>query len=144
MNDEKQVSLPFFGIPRLFPYLKQYRVKIFCMILLGAISSAMDAAYPLFNRYALNHFIGEMTLNGIEIFAALYVFLLLVQGVINYVSSVECGKVEMSVDRDLRNDAFDHLQTLSFSYFNRNSVGYIHSRVMSDLCDRSSCRHAHN
>ena len=132
MNDEKQVSLPFFGIPRLFPYLKQYRVKIICMILLGAISSAMDACYPLFNRYALNHFIGEMTLNGIEIFAALYVSLLLVQGVINYVSSVECGKVEMSVDRDLRNDAFDHLQTLSFSYFNRNSVGYIHSRVMSD------------
>ena len=131
-HDEKQVSLPFFGIPRLFPYLKQYRVKIIFMILLGAISSAMDACYPLFNRYALNHFIGEMTLNGIEIFAALYVSLLLVQGVINYVSSVECGKVEMSVDRDLRNDAFDHLQTLSFSYFNRNSVGYIHSRVMSD------------
>ncbi len=132
MSDEKQVSLPFFGIPRLFPYLKQYRVKIIFMILLGAISSAMDAAFPLFNRYALNHFIGEMTMNGIEIFAALYVSLLLVQGVINYVSSVECGKVEMSVDRDLRNDAFDHLQTLSFSYFNRNSVGYIHSRVMSD------------
>ena len=62
-HDEKQVSLPFFGIPRLFPYLKQYRVKIICMILLGAISSAMDACYPLFNRYALNHFIGEMTLN---------------------------------------------------------------------------------
>ncbi len=132
MNDENQVSLPFFGIPRLFPYLKQYRVKIFCMILLGAVSSAIDAVYPLFNRYALNHFIGEMTLNGIEIFAVLYVALLLGQGVINYISSVECGKVEMSVDRDLRNDAFDHLQTLSFSYFNRNSVGYIHSRVMSD------------
>ena len=38
----------------------------------------------------------------------------------------------MSVDRDLRNAAFNHLQTLSFSYFNRNSVGYIHARVMSD------------
>ena len=38
----------------------------------------------------------------------------------------------MAVDRDLRNAAFDHLQTLSFSYFNRNSVGYIHARVMSD------------
>ena len=38
----------------------------------------------------------------------------------------------MSIDRDLRNKAFNHLQTLSFSYFNRNSVGYIHARVMSD------------
>ena len=132
MNKEKNAGLPFFGIPRLFPYLKQYRFRIIGMILLGAASSAIDAAYPLFNRYALNHFIGLMTLNGIEIFTVLYVSLLLIQGVINYVSAVECGKVEMSVDRDLRNDAFNHLQTLSFSYFNRNSVGYIHARVMSD------------
>ena len=28
--------------------------------------------------------------------------------------------------------AFNHLQTLSFSYFNQNSVGYVHARVMSD------------
>ena len=132
MNEEKQAHLPLFGIPRLFPYLKPYRVKIICMILLGAISSGMDAAYPLFNRYALNHFIGGMTLAGIGPFTCLYVSLLIFQGVINYVSSVECGKVEMSVDKDLRNDAFNHIQTLSFSYFNRNSVGYIHARVMSD------------
>ena len=132
MNEEKQAGLSLFGIPRLFPYLKPYRVKIICMILLGAISSGMDAAYPLFNRYALNHFIGGMTLAGIGPFTCLYVSLLIIQGIINYVSSVECGKVEMSVDKDLRNDAFNHIQTLSFSYFNRNSVGYIHARVMSD------------
>ena len=132
MNEEKHSGLPLFGIPILFPYLKPYRVKIICMILLGAMSSAIDAAYPLFNRYALNHFIGEMTLAGIELFTLAYISLLIVQGVINYVSAVECGKVEMSVDKDLRNDTFNHLQTLSFSYFNRNSVGYIHARVMSD------------
>ncbi|MDR9824736.1 ABC transporter transmembrane domain-containing protein, partial [Vibrio sp. FNV 38] len=39
---------------------------------------------------------------------------------------------EVRVNRDLRAAAFNHLQTLSFSYFNQNSVGYIHSRVMSD------------
>jgi ATP-binding cassette subfamily B protein len=38
----------------------------------------------------------------------------------------------MRVDRDLRNAAFNHLQTLSFSYFNQNSVGYIHARMISD------------
>ena len=41
-------------------------------------------------------------------------------------------KTENQVNRDLRAAAFSHLQTLSFSYFNQNSVGYIHSRVMSD------------
>jgi ATP-binding cassette subfamily B protein len=43
-----------------------------------------------------------------------------------------CGQVEMSMDRDLRNASFNHLQELSFAYFNQNNVGYIHARVMSD------------
>lgn len=37
------------------------------------------------------------------------------------------------MDRDLRNDTFSHLQQVSLSYFNRNNVGYIHARVMSDI-----------
>ena len=41
-------------------------------------------------------------------------------------------KLEMYVGRDMRRAAFNHLQTLSFSYYNQNSVGYIHSRVISD------------
>ena len=133
MNEnEKQKRLPFFGIPKLFPYLYPYRFRIISMILLGGVSSAIDAAYPLFNRYALDHFVGERTLRGIQWFVALYLILLFGQGIINYVSSVSCGKVEMMLDRDLRNDAFSHLQTLSFAYYNANSVGYIHARVMSD------------
>ena len=133
MNEnEKQKRLPFFGIPKLFPYLYPYRFRIISMILLGGVSSAIDAAYPLFNRYALDHFVGERTLRGIQWFVTLYLILLFGQGIINYVSSVSCGKVEMMLDRDLRNDAFSHLQTLSFAYYNANSVGYIHARVMSD------------
>ena len=34
--------------------------------------------------------------------------------------------------KELRQTGFTHLQTLSFSYFNQNSVGYIHARLMSD------------
>ena len=134
MNEklDEQVRLRFFGIPRLLPYLKPYRGMMIAMILMGALSSAIDALYPLFNRYALDHFIGGSTLQGLVPFIIAYLALLLGQTVINYISTYDCGKVEMYVNRDLRNTAFNHLQTLSFSYYNQNSVGYIHSRVMSD------------
>ena len=131
-EEEKNIKLPFYGIPRLFPYIKPYRGRMVVMVLLGAATSAIDAAYPLFNRYALDHFIGEQTLNGIVIFIMAYVALLIGQAVMNYVSAFACGKLEMTVNKDLRNAAFNHLQTLSFSYYNQNSVGYIHARVMSD------------
>ena len=131
-EEEKNVSLPFFGLPRLFPFLKPYRKMIAGMILLGGITSAMDALYPLFHRYALDHYVWTGRITGIGGFIAAYIGLMLVQTVINYKSTFDCGKVEMFMNRDLRDAAFNHLQTLSFSYFNQNSVGYIHARVISD------------
>ena len=131
-EEEKNVSLPFFGLPRLFPFLKPYRKMIAGMILLGGITSAMDALYPLFHRYALDHYVWTGRITGIGGFIAAYIGLMLVQTVINFKSTFDCGKVEMFMNRDLRDAAFNHLQTLSFSYFNQNSVGYIHARVISD------------
>ena len=102
------------------------------MVLLGMFASFLDSVWPLFNRYALDHFVAEGTLKGLGGFIALYVGLLILYVADNMLCTYRCGQVEMSVDRDLRNAAFNHLQELSFSYFNRNNVGYIHARVMSD------------
>ena len=133
MNEKKaKIRLPLFGIPRLFPFLIPYRRTIGFMASLGFLSSLIDAVYPLFNRYALDHFVAERTLAGMGAFVGIYLAVLAVQVVINYRSLLDAGRIEMFIDRDLRNAAFDHLQTLSFSYFNQNSVGYVHARVISD------------
>ncbi|MBR3306183.1 MAG: ABC transporter ATP-binding protein [Lachnospiraceae bacterium] len=102
------------------------------MVSLGMTASIFDALSPLFNRYALDHFVADNTLDGLGVFIALYVGLLVVYMLDNFATTYLCGKTEMSVNRDLRNAAFSHLQELSFSYYNRNNVGYIHARVMSD------------
>lgn len=112
--------------------LRPYRKILLVNIVLGVLSSLADSVYPLFNSYALNHFIAENTLDGILYFVLAYGCILLLQVVDNFVSTYQCGRIEMMVDRDLRNAAFHHLQTLSFSYFNQNNVGYIHARVISD------------
>ena len=132
MKKEEHPNLPWFGIPKLFPYIGKYRNTIFMMILLGIITSAADSAMPLFTRYAIDHYIGEMTLDTLGIFVALYIFVSVFKSVTDFITLTMAGKIEMSVNRDLRNASFSHLQTLSFSYFNQNSVGYIHARVMSD------------
>ena len=131
-HDEKNISLPFWGIPQLWPFLRPYRKILLLNIVLGILSSLADSVYPLFNSYALNHFIAENTLDGLLYFVLAYGCILLLQVVDNFVSTYQCGRIEMMVDRDLRNAAFHHLQTLSFSYFNQNNVGYIHARVISD------------
>ncbi len=132
-HNEKNISLPFWGIPQLWPFLRPYRKILLLNIVLGILSSLADSVYPLFNSYALNHFIAENTLDGLLYFVLAYGCILLLQVVDNFVSTYQCGRIEMMVDRDLRNAAFHHLQTLSFSYFNQNNVGYIHARVISDV-----------
>lgn len=132
LKKENHTGLPMFGLPRILPFVRPYRLTVAAMIAMGILSSLADALYPLFDRYVLDHFIGEKTLSGMPLFAALYILLIAAQQAVNYWSMCMCGSVEMRVDRDLRNTAFSHLQDLSVSYFNRNSVGYIHARVMSD------------
>ena len=131
-RDAEKRSLPFFGIGKVLPYMKKYAKVTFLMVGCGLASTGVDLLVPQFQRYALNHFIGEKTLDSLPFFIALYLAVILLTGVLNYVSCFHAMRTEVSVNRDLRNAAFSHLQTLSFSYFNQNSVGYIHARVISD------------
>jgi ATP-binding cassette subfamily B protein len=132
MKEDDKISLPLFGLPKLMPFVRPYKRTILLMVAMGIFSSLVDSVYPLFNRYALNHFVAGNTLDTLLPFVCAYAGILLLQVVDNYYNVYLCGKVEMYMDRDLRNAAFSHLQKLSFSYFNQNNVGYIHARVMSD------------
>ena len=132
MKREEKKGLPFFGIPKLAPYLKPYRMLFFWMVTMGGIGSAMDAVIPLFQQYAIDHYIADSTLAGLGWFIGAYVVVILTQTASNYISAFGACKLELSVGRDLKRESFNHLQTLSFSYFNQNSVGYVHARVMSD------------
>ena len=126
------VSLPFFGVPRILPYVKKYKKTLLAMLICGLIGTGMDIAVPLFQRYALDHFIAKGTLDTLPLFIAIYIFCIVFASSATFIACKGAMTTEVSVNRDLRAAAFNHLQTLSFSYFNQNSVGWIHSRVMSD------------
>ena len=132
MSENKNVKLKYFGIPKLLPFVKPYKKIMISMIIMGALSSLIDSIYPLFNQYALNHFIALKTTDTFVPYIIVYIVILIVFVILNFVSTTWAGKIEMSVNRDLRNASFNHLQELSFSYFNQNNVGYVHARVMSD------------
>ena len=131
-NTKTTKNLRFFGIPKIWPYVRKYNNIFIPMAIMGVIATAIDSVYPLFNRYAIDHFVALNTVDTLPVFIVLYLGILLIQVVDNYINICYCGKMEMYIDRDLRNDAFNHIQELSFSYFNQNSVGYIHARVISD------------
>ena len=129
---DKTTHLKFFGIGRILPFLKAVRWQILCMVTLAFISSLVDITIPQFQKYALDSFVGTGSMATIVPFVIIYVAVLLLAATVNYISCAQATIVEMKVNRALRQTGFKHLQTLSFSYFNQNSVGYIHARLMSD------------
>ena len=132
MKKAGRSGLPFFGIGKIIPYLARYKKRVYAMLFCGLLGSVVDIAQPILQRYSINHFIGGGTLDTLPWFIAIYFGTILLSSAANYISCTDATCLEVWIDRDLRNDAFAHLQTLSFSYFNQNSVGYIHARVISD------------
>ena len=132
MKKAERSGLPFFGIGKIIPYLARYKKRVYAMLFCGLLGSVVDIAQPILQRYSINHFIGGGTLDTLPWFIAIYFGTILLSSAANYISCTDATCLEVWIDRDLRNDAFAHLQTLSFSYFNQNSVGYIHARVISD------------
>ena len=130
MNEQKK--LRFFGIGKILPFLRPFGKQLLVMVIFGLISSGTDIVLPLFQRYALDHFVVGKTLDTIWVFTAAYFLTYCLAGVVNYISCTLATVIEVQVSRDMRQAAFSHLQKLSFSYFSQNSVGYIHARLMSD------------
>lgn len=129
---KNQNKLKFFGIGKILPYLTHVRGQILMMVSLAFITSLMDITIPQFQRYALDTFVAKGSMDTIVSFVIAYVAVILFNCYILYISCAQATIVEMRVCQKLRQTGFKHLQTLSFSYFNQNSVGYIHARLMSD------------
>ena len=138
MEETKTKHLRFFGIGRILPFLKKVKKLILVMILFGLLGSVTDIIIPLFQRYSLDHFIGRGTFDTIGWFVAAYLLIILLAAGSNYIACTLATVIEVRIHKDLRQTGFDHLQTLSFSYFNQNSVGYIHARVISDTASIGS------
>ena len=117
---------------KMLPFFKPYK-KYFAITLgLNIFLVGVDVLTPLFQSYAIDHFIVPDTLEGIGVFAFAYISMIVMQTISVYWSVHAATTIEMCVGKDLKWAQFEHLQTLSFSYYNTTPVGYIHARVMSD------------
>ncbi len=102
------------------------------ILIFNLVCSLVDIALPLFQRYAINHFINEQTLDGIWGFGLVYLVVVVFQFFSVVMFTRGSASLEMFVSKTMKRACFVHLQKLSFSYYNATPVGYILSRVMND------------
>jgi ATP-binding cassette subfamily B protein len=117
---------------KMLPFFRKYRKQFIITIAMNVLLAGVDVLVPLFQSFAIDRFIVPGKLDGIGVFAGLYVAVIVGQTIAVYISVRAATTIEMYVGKDLKQAQFEHLQTLSFSYYNTTPVGYIHARVMSD------------
>lgn len=132
--EEQEYNKPFSfrTWAKMLPFFKPYRRYFAITMGLNILLAGIDVIVPLFQSYAIDRFITADTLSGLGVFEAVYAAVILLQTCSVYWSVRAATIIEMNVGKDLKWAQFEHLQTLSFSYYNTTPVGYIHARVMSD------------
>jgi len=132
--EEQEYNKSFdFGLwKNLLHYAKPYKKQmiILAMVMIG--SGGIDVIFPLMTKYAIDHFITLESLKGIGIFAAVYGTLVLMQSLNVWLLIWIAGKIEVGLCYDIRKIAFKRLQELSFSYYDKTSVGWLMARMTSD------------
>ncbi|MCR1840980.1 ABC transporter ATP-binding protein [Murimonas intestini] len=135
MRYEEQEFTKSFDIKiwkKVLPFIMNFKGILFMVIALNLFCALADIALPLFQRYAIDNFIEEKTLSGLGVFAAAYAVVIGLQALSVIFFTRGSMKIEMRLGRDMKKACFEHLQTLSFSYYNVTPVGYILARVMND------------
>ncbi len=132
--EEQEYNKPFsFRVwMKMLPFFRPYKKYIAISMGLNLFLAGVDVIVPLFQSYAIDRFITPESVDGLGWFAFVYGLVIVFQTVCVYISVRAAILIEMNLGRDLKWAQFEHLQTLSFSYYNTTPVGYIHARVMSD------------
>ena len=127
---------------RLMQYLRPYRWRVALALGLVAIVTPLELAPPLLFRRAidkffvpaLNHVLPESTAwRGIEIVSVVFLLVLIFDFLAQYIQIRIMQRVGQQTMYDMRTEIFGHLQKLPMSYFDRNPVGRLVTRVTTDV-----------
>ena len=121
------------------PYKYTFAADIFCCLAVIGV----DLSFPMIVRHILNDGLSSsgLDLSVILSSSALLLILRIFDLFFNYYISC-CGHVMGSkIETDMRSKLFSHLERMSFSYYDNTKVGYLMSRLTTDLFDIAEFAH---
>ena len=118
---------------RLFSYLLAYKGTIIAVLVCMGITVAISLVNPLLIEEAIDHYIAQSDLHGLiglGIFALVLNLIFIVMVKLRmYAMAVISNKILLQIRQDL----YEHIQTLSFSFFDSRPTGKILARIIGDV-----------
>ena len=129
MKDNKDFSI----LKNFKGFFQVHRKAIIFLILVNISMGIIDSLFPLLNRYAVDNYLMENRIDGLELFGLLYFGMILLLSYLVYSFIKNTGSLKNNLSYEIRMACFDKLQDLSLDYYDTNATGAIMSRLTSDI-----------
>ena len=131
-------------LKKFIPYYSPYKAVFFLDLICAAMISLIDLAYPqILRTMTKTIFAGESAaiLKALVPIGLAMLAMYIVQMLCKYYVSYQGHMMGANMERDMRQQLFDHYEKLSFAYYDQNNSGQMMSKLVSDLFDISEMAH---
>ena len=131
-------------LKKFIQYYAPYKGVFFLDLICAAIISLVDLAFPQILRILTKTLFTQSSATILQALLPIGVGLLLlylIQAGCKYYVSYQGHMMGARMERDMRQQLFDHYERLSFSYYDQNNSGQMMSKLVSDLFDISEFAH---
>ena len=114
-------------------YIAPHRGAFALDMCLSLAVALVDLAFPYVTRHTMNTLLPQKQFAAFFSVMALLFAAYLLRAWFQYLITIVGHRMGTLVEADMRRDVFTHMQSLSFSFFDRNRTGVLMARVTSDL-----------
>lgn len=118
---------------RVLVYLKPYSQWVVLAIFFLMGVSLLNLAGPYLTKIVIDDYIKVSDLEGLDLIAGLYLVVLVASFVFQFSQTYLMQYIGQKVMFDLRSKVFAHIHKMSFSYFDKNPIGKMITRVVNDV-----------
>lgn len=123
-----------FGLwKKLLKYAADFKKQLIILGFIMLAVAGIDVLIPYLTKYAIDNFVVTGNIKGLLNFSMVYVLVIGVQAINVKLLITLSGSVETKLAHHIRKLGFKRLQELSFSYYDKTPVGWIMSRMTSDI-----------
>lgn len=142
-NNAKQMKMDYL-LKRFIPYFKKYKWILVLDLICASLTTVCELVFPMLVRYVtdmgINNIAG-LTVGLVLKIGVFYLVLRIIDSIANFYMANTGHIMGAKIETDMRHDLFNHLQTLSHSYYSEHKVGQIMARITSDLFDVTEFAH---
>jgi ATP-binding cassette subfamily B protein len=118
---------------RLLSYTTPYRRYIILGVSLTLVASFLQLLGPYLTKMAIDKYIALNQLSGLYLILIIYFIVLVLVFITQYAQIYVTQYFGQQLMFDIRSKVFRHIQSLSLSFFDKNPVGRLMTRVTSDV-----------